>query len=338
MGETMSNIPDDIKRQSEETQKKIEEHRAAQRAKAEKFENLTEAKKKALADQVQTDTPDNSAETVAAAAATPDTYEAAVQEIIESDPELMQEQERVKKSLEQEKERAMQEQIAATERWERVQGYKAEAKEAVQRQKELDEFKQREREAAELLGEEGLEEIRREIEGVERERRGDKEKHQEEAKIIVEPEYEKEARQAETQEAEQERKKTAESIDAEPVQTPPMSERAGYDQYQQLLESDRLQDLAEMAQKSRELLARKYGISDADEYARSLLTSSWSKVKHAAKMLRPGFRAAWNNFVQADKEHDALLKSEKLPDIKRLPQSRGYESSEDVGDVRRPKF
>ncbi|MBU0625594.1 hypothetical protein KKF05_04590 [Patescibacteria group bacterium] len=333
MGETMSNVPDDIKKQSEETQRKIKEFRAAKRDKEERFENVTKAAKEALANQNLADTPNNSAEIIAAAATTPDTYEATIQEIIESDPELKQAQDRAKESN-------LKEAIAATERWERVQGYKAEAKEAVQRQKKLNEMRQREQEAATLLGEEGLEKVRREIEEVERERHSNKEKHQEEASIIVEPEYEKEAQQAEAQEqeAELERQKVAESINAESAQAPQMSERAGFEQYQQLLESDRLQDLAETAKKSRERLARKYGISDADEYARGLLTSSWSKVKHAAKMIRPGFRVAWNNFVRADKEYDALLKSEKLPDVKRLPQTRGYESNRDPGDVRRPKL
>jgi len=58
-----------------------------------------------------------------------------------------------------------------------------------------------------------------------------------------------------------------------------------------------------------------FGIKDADAYAERLAVSSWAQIKHAAKMLNPNFRRAWNAFVSADSEYQAAVKMENFPDV-----------------------
>jgi len=92
---------------------------------------------------------------------------------------------------------------------------------------------------------------------------------------------------------------------------------------QRQLEVERMQTLETSLADSRNELASKFGVTDADTYAQQLLTSRWAKAKHVAKMLRPGFRKAWKNFAATDKEYDALKKSDVLKDVKRIPKNRG---------------
>jgi hypothetical protein len=364
MGEIMRNLPEDVEkntgRQSVDSQ---------QAAKAKKFEALQPSIREAH--EVETEKPmtphQSTGEIIKEAQQTPDTFEGALQEIIEKDPVARAERKRFEQSIKQEEEarqsaqrkqkarerklkreaeqrdfeqrereaaellgetglEKIRQDLLTSERQERLEGYKKEARRTIERQKaagaakrqkrvegykeearlailedrkrkraqerklreaEQKDFEQREREAAELLGETGLEKIRQEIESQESE---NVESEQQEEQVIISPDYQREIAEA-------------------------TAERAarGLRQYEQLKLADRFEDLAAASQQFRDVLASVYGIPDADEYARNLSTSTWAKAKHLARMLRPGFRSTWNKFVQADEEYNALLRAEKLP-------------------------
>jgi tRNA splicing endonuclease len=104
-----------------------------------------------------------------------------------------------------------------------------------------------------------------------------------------------------------------------------------WNQQQQGLEQQRLQDLEQAVDQSRNDLATKFGVTDANSYAQQLLVSGWARAKHALKMMRPSFRKTWKRFTATDRELDSLKKSDVLPDVKAMPKSRQKGGSDQGG-------
>jgi hypothetical protein len=388
MGETMRNLPDDMERmieeKSAETAKKIEAYRQKQQmAKAKKFEahrpaaEAPESTKKPLKTRKRTAAPNKSEGEIFAEDQTSDTFEDVYQELVENDPKLPKaEREQTKKAMQAEKkrvQRVLQDKIDTAARLQRLKGYKEDAKRMVEegRKRQERDFEQREREAAELLGteglakidsdiqeaerkeielskrrqlleeakkrrqeekaqkdfaqreqdaaallgEEGLENIRQEIEMNRRsEQRQDLEKTAQRIQKKEEERADFEDREVEAavllgeeglenirQEIEDIKQEGQETVIVSPEYQAEVA-KSGAEQYEQLLARDQIEDIENL----RRILAGEYGIRNIDEYARNLRTSTWAKAKHLARMLRPGFRNTWNKFSQAKDEYEAL--------------------------------